>query len=65
MEIEQVRNTPLEIGQEFKSYPDLCNYLGIPVTKGKQRQLDQRHLLCYFTWEKVAGSNRLIITETF
>ena len=65
MEIEQVRNTPLEIGQEFKSYPNLCSYIGIPATKGKQRQLDQRHLQCYFTWEKIAGSNRLVITDTF
>lgn len=39
--------------------------MGIPVTMGKQRQLDQRHLQCFFTWEKVAESNRLIITETF
>lgn len=35
------------------------------MSAGKQRQLDQRHLQCYFTWEKVAGSNRLVITETF
>jgi len=35
------------------------------VTTGKQRQLDQRHLQRFFTWEKVAGSNRLVITETF
>ena len=55
----------VNIGQEFKSYSDLCSYIGIPVTKGKQRQLDQRHLQCYFTWEKIAGSNRLVITETF
>ena len=55
----------VNIGQEFKSYSDLCSYIGIPVTKGKQRQLDQRHLQCYFTWEKIAGSNRLVITDTF
>ena len=35
------------------------------MTTGKQRQLDQRHLQCYFTWEKIAGSNRLVITDTF
>lgn len=35
------------------------------MTTGKQRQLDQRHLESYFKWEKVAGSNRLVITETF
>lgn len=53
------------VGQEFKSYSALCEYIGIPVTKGKQRQLDQRRLQCYFTWEKIAGSNRLVITDTF
>ena len=53
------------VGQEFKSYSALCEYIGISVTKGKQRQLDQRRLQCYFTWEKVAGSNRLVITDTF
>lgn len=61
----KIAANPVEIGQEFKSYVALCTHIGIPATTGKQRQLDQRHLQCYFTWEKVAGSNRLVITETF
>ena len=52
-------------GQKFESYAALCAYIGIPVATGKQRQLDQNYLQHFFTWEKVAGSHQLIITETF
>lgn len=53
------------IGDEFKHYSDLCKYIGIPVTTGKQRQLDQRHLRCYFDWEKKEHSNKLTISDTY
>lgn len=58
-------NTPVYVGQTFPSYKALCDFLGIPATTGKQRALDQRHLKCYFNWEKKEGSNQLTITETF
>lgn len=61
---KRIMEQQVKKGQAFKSYAALCRYVGIPVTTGKQRQLDQRHLRCFFTWEKVAESNRLIITET-
>ena len=65
MNIEKIPQAQVTVGQEFKSYSALCDYVGVPATTGKQRQLDQRHLKCFFTWEKVAGANRLVITETF
>lgn len=55
----------VRVNQTFKSYTALCEYIGIPVTKGKQRQLDQRHLQCFFTWEKIGDTNQLVITETY
>ena len=54
----------VSVGDKYKSYSDLCKHIGIPVTTGKQRQLDQRHLKCYFDWEKAEHGNKLIITET-
>ena len=62
---QMIMKQQVKKGQTFKSYAALCRYVGIPITTGKQRQLDQRHLQCCFTWEKVAESSRLIITETF
>ncbi len=53
------------IGQDFTSYAKLCAYLGVPVTKGKQRQLDIRHLNCYFSWENIEHSQKIIITDIF
>lgn len=62
---ESIRNNPVQIGQTFKSYAELCRAINIPVTTGKQRQLDQRHLKCYFDWETKPGSHQLRITSTY
>ena len=63
--INKIRENPVKVGQTFETYKALCEYIGIPVTTGKQRILDQRHLQCYFRWEKKEGSNQLVITETY
>lgn len=55
----------VSVGDKYKNYSDLCKHIGIPVTTGKQRQLDQRHLRCYFDWEKAERSNKLTITSTY
>lgn len=62
---EKIQKNMVEEGQEFSNYKQLCQYIGIPYSQGKQKELLNRHLKCYFTWEKVEGSNRLRILETF
>ena len=62
---ESISNNPVKVGQTFKSYAELCRAIKIPVTTGKQRQLGQRHLKCYFDWETKKGSNQLTIIETY
>ena len=62
---ESISNNPVQVGQTFKSYAELCRAIKIPVTTGKQRQLDQRHLKCYFDWETQAGSHQLRITSIY
>lgn len=65
IEVEILLRNQVSIGQEFKSYADLCKHIGIPATTGKQRTLDQRHMKCYFDWKKAERGNKLTITDTY
>ena len=60
-----VQKNKVKEGQTFANYSRLCEWIGIPVTQGKQRQYDQRRLQCYFSWEKAERGNSLTITETY
>ena len=65
IDMQQVMAKPVYPGQQFSNYVELCKYIGIDVTQGKARQLDQRHLQCYFTWRKAEKGHTIIVVETF
>lgn len=62
---KEMEKNQVQVGQEFLNYKQLCGYIGIPYTTGKQRILLNRHMLCYFYWEKIPGSQKIKIEEVY
>ena len=64
--IAKIASNHVETGQSYKSYSALCSFIGIePKKGGKERKYQEKRLKCYFDWQKVEGSHKLIITETY
>lgn len=51
------------VGQEFKNYKELCEFLGEKIKSGKGKQLQWKEWKRYFSFEK--EGNKIIITEIF
>lgn len=51
------------VGQEFKNYKHLCEFLGEKIKSGKGKQLQWKEWKRYFSFEK--DGNKIIITEIF
>ena len=64
--MERLEENRVAIGQSFSSFNALCRFLGIVAKKGgRERKYIEKRLRCYFDWERLPSSNRLIITEVF
>lgn len=61
----QIDDLDIHVGQEFKSYPAMCKFLGLEVKTGKARQLQLESIRCYFEFHKVDNGNKIIVDEVF
>lgn len=62
---KEMEKNQVQVGQVFLNYKQLCGYIGIPYTTGKQRILLKRHMLRYFCWEKIPGSQKIKIEAVY
>lgn len=53
----------IESNKEFKSYAALCAYLGDKPQGGGMKIVHLEHFLDYFTYEKVKGTNKIVIKD--
>lgn len=55
----------LETGMVVKNYRTLCELLGVKPVTGKQKKLQLKEFSRYFEYEKIKGSQRIIIVEIY
>lgn len=51
------------VGQVFKSYKDMCNYLQLQQVGGRSKKYQLERLKCFFNWER--KGNSYVITEVY
>lgn len=61
----EIDTSRLNVGDVFPNYKSLCEHLGQEAKKGNQRKLQQEMFQRYFDFEKVEGSQQIVIMDVY
>ena len=62
MEIDASRLESFYVGMRVKNYAELCRLFGVEPASGNSKRAQTKEFKRYIDWEKVPGSNALVIT---